>query len=297
MKLTSLLFLIHEGFLNIRRNGLMSLAALGTVTVALTVLGGAVWTAYRVTEIAQQQPQKFNTIDVFLNPEGDRQQTLDVQNRIQALSDVRAVHLVSKEAAWAMIRHREPKLTEAMPDNPLMDRLDVEAKEGAYVGRLAKLLHDKSQFPEVMEVTDSNQEIRTLLSFARILKVIGGGAAIGLFIATLFIVQNTIRLTVFARRREIRIMQLVGATAGFIRFPLLMEGVFHGVIGGVLASGLLILGAREVSRFVYELHSPLVGDVPSQLSTLDFISGVIAIGALVGLVGSYLSMRRFLRQP
>jgi len=135
-----------------------------------------------------------------------------------------------------------------------------------------------------------------LLGFARVIKVLGSGMAIGLFIATLFIVQNTIRLTVYARRREIRIMQMVGATPGFIRLPLLLEGAFYGVTGGVIACGILAICAQEISRFVSDLHSPLVGDVPSQLSTPDVLVGLIGLGALVGVFGSYLAMRRFLRQ-
>jgi cell division transport system permease protein len=296
VKPSTLLFLLQEAYQNIRRNGLMSLAALGTVTVALTVLGASVWTAYRIHEVAQQQPQKFNAIDVFLLPTTERNVTLAVEDRIRALRDVKEVHLVTKEQAWAHLEHTEPSLSEALPDNPLPDKLEVQARDGAKVGKLADGLRDKGRFPELMQVNDANQEVRSLLGLARVIRVLGTATAIGLFIATLFIVQNTIRLTVYARRREIRIMQMVGATPGFIRFPLLLEGVFYGVAGGVVACGILALCAREVSRFVMDLHSPLVGDVPSQLSTPDVLSGLVAIGALVGLVGSYLAMRRFLRQ-
>jgi cell division transport system permease protein len=296
LNLSSLIFLVQEAYRNIRRNGLMSLAALGTVTVALTVLGASVWTAYRIHEVAQQQPQKFNAIDIFLTPGQPRTTTLAVQARIQALRTVKDVQLVTKEQAWSHLQHTEPSLSEALPDNPLPDKLEVQARDGARVGQLAQGLRDKKRFPEVMQVNDANQEVRSLLGFAYVIRVLGTGTAIGLFIATLFIVQNTIRLTVYARRREIRIMQMVGATPGFIRFPLLLEGVFYGVAGGAVACGILTVCAREVSRFVMELHSPLVGDVPSQLSTPDVLSGLVALGALVGLIGSYLAMRRFLRQ-
>jgi cell division transport system permease protein len=296
VKPSSLLFLIQEAIQNVRRNGLMSLAALGTVTVALTVLGASVWTAYRIHEVAQQQPQKFNAIDVFLLPDQTRTTALALQDRISTLKSVKEVHLVTKEQAWTHLQHTEPSLSQALPENPLPDKLEVQARDGARVGTLAAGLRDKKRFPEVMQVNDANQEVRSLLGFARVIRILGSGAALGLFIATLFIVQNTIRLTVYARRREIRIMQMVGATPGFIRFPLLLEGIFYGSAGGALACGILVLCAREVSRFVTELHSPLVGDVPSQLSTPDVLSGLVALGALVGLIGSFLAMRRFLRQ-
>ena len=135
-----------------------------------------------------------------------------------------------------------------------------------------------------------------MLGLARLVRVIGGSAAIGLFVATLFIVYNTIRLTVYARRKEIRIMQLVGATPGFIRFPLLLEGVFHGVVGALIAGGIVLFCGHQVGRFIAQIHSPLFKDVPSQLGPIDMMAGLIAIGGFVGLVGSHLSIRRFLRQ-
>ncbi len=296
MGLGSFGFLIREGLLNIRRNGLMSLAALGTVTVALTVLGGSLWTAHRINEFAQLQPQKFNQVDVFLKPEVTREQSLAVQARVQLLPDVKSARLVTKEQAWARLQTDEPTITEAMPENPLPDKFEIEARDATHVDAMARQLRNTGQFPEVAKISDASKEVRTMLGFARIIRVLGGSVAVGLFVATLFIVQNTIRLTVFARRREIRIMQLVGATPGFIRFPLLLEGVFHGVVGAALASAIILLCGREVSRFVAQLNSPLLGDVPTHLGPADVVSGLIAIGAFVGLVGSYLSLRRFLKQ-
>jgi cell division transport system permease protein len=296
VNLSGLAFLVHESVLNIRRNGLMSLAALGTVTVALTVLGASLWTAHRINEFAETQPQKFNQIDVFLANEIERPQTLAVQERLRRLPHVKRVHLTTKEVAWARLQSDEPGLTQEVPGNPLPDKFEVEAADVNRVGQLAHLVRNRSQFPEVANVNDASEEIRTMLGFARVIKVVGGGAALGLFVATLFIVHNTIRLTVFARRREIRIMQLVGATPGFIRFPLLLEGLFHGVIGAAIASGIILLCGREVSRFIAQFHSPLLGDVPSRLGPGDVVFGLVVIGAFVGLAGSYLSMRRFLKQ-
>lgn len=296
MALNSFGFLIKESFLNIRRNGLMSLAALGTVTVALTVLGASVWTAYRIHEFAQQQPQKFDQIEVFLEVSAERAQAEAVQERIRQLPGVKFVRLIPKEDAWKRMQSNEPPLADAVPDNPLPDALEIEPTTPGDVNRLSRLFSDKTQFPELHHVAAASQEIKTMLGVARVIKVIGGCAALGLFIATLFIVHNTIRLTVFARRREIRIMQLVGATAGFIRFPLLLEGLFHGILGAAIAGGVILLCGREVSRFIGSLNSPLIGDVPSVIRPADVVSGLVAVGALIGFIGSYLAMRRFLRQ-
>ena len=294
--MTSLLFLIREGFRNIWRNGLMSLAALGTITVALTILGAISWGAYRVHEFARLQPQKFNTIDLFLDVRVERPQTLLVQDRIQQLPDVRAVRLIPKEKAWAAMQAAQSLPPDALPSNPLPDKLEVEARSPSGLARLAERLNDKAQFGEVDEARAASQEVAALLNLSRFVKIAALSLGIGLLIATLFIVQNTIRLTVFARRREIRTMQLVGATAGFIRFPLLMEGVFHGIVGATLASGLIFLASQQISQQLTRLHSPLMGNIPSTLSPVSMAGGLIATGALIGLIGSYLSLRRFLQQ-
>ena len=296
MSLNSLLFLIREGYLNIRRNGLMSLAALGTVTVALTVLGASLWTAYRISEVAQQQPQTFNVIRLFFQPKLEREAALAFEKRLKLLSDVGDVRFIPKEQAWAELQPREGLSGEELPFNPLSDAYDITATNASYVTHLARLLRDKTQYPEVDFVSDAGEEVRLLLGFARLVKVIGGSAAIGLFIATFFIVQNTIRLTVFSRRREIRIMQLVGATPGFIRFPLLLEGVFHGVAGGLISGSIILFAGREVGKYIAQFHSPLIPDVPSHLGPVELVGGLIAIGAFVGLVGSFFAIRRFLKQ-
>ena len=292
----SLLFLIQEAFLNIRRNGLMSLAALGTVTVALTVLGASLWTAYRINEIAQDEPKTFNEVDVFLLRQATRPQTDVVIERVRRLPNVGRVHLVTKEVAWAEMQSREPKLSQAIDTNPLPDKLEIEAVDPALMDRLVRQLVEKTRFPEIENATSASEELKLLLGLARPVKAVGLTAALGLFVATLFIVHNTIRLTVFARRREIKIMQLVGATPGFIRFPLLLEGVFHGVVGAMIAGGVVLYGGHEVARFVHQINTPLVGDIPSRLGPVELVSGLIAIGALVGLVGSHFAMRRFLKQ-
>ena len=296
MSFSSLGFLFRECFFNIRRNGLMSLAALGTVTVALTVLGASLWSAYRLNEYARQQPQTFNQIDVFLPADAPRDKAIDLQTRLQTLPSIAQVGLVTKEQAWADLHSENAALTDALTENPLPDKLEVAARDPAQIGAIAAMLRDTTQYPDVEKVFDASAEVRKMLAFARLIKTIGGGTAIGLFIATLFIVQNTIRLTVFARRREIRIMQLVGATPNFIRLPLLLEGLFHGICGAAIAGGVILLCGRQVSEFVQQVKSPLIGDVPTHIGPIQVVGLLIAIGAFVGLVGSHLSMRRFLKQ-
>jgi cell division transport system permease protein len=110
----------------------------------------------------------------------------------------------------------------------------------------------------------------------------------------MLIVNATIRLTVYARRREIRIMQLVGATNTFIRIPFICEGLFHGLLGGILSAGVVLLGYLEVVRYV-DMHLAFIDMLYSTRFLVLFGLGMVALGALVGATGSAMSLRRYLR--
>ncbi len=291
--MSSIGFLFHEAWLNIRRNGWMSVAALSTITVSLAVLGGVLWAGLRVHEIVAQQPQQFNMIDVFMKPTASRQISLSTKTKIESIKSVKSVFLITKEQAWADLTHRDPTLTKALPDNPLMDRLQVVARNGADVKNLAHLLKNSQLFPNVMQVNDSGKEVRILLSFATLVRNIGIFLALSLAVATLFIVTNTIRLTAYARRREISIMSLVGATSWFIRLPLLVEGLFHGVVGGFIGSLFVLAAASEVAHFVAQLNSPLLMYGTSSIISWYVIPGLVGIGAIMGISGSLLAIRRY----
>ncbi len=295
MNINSVGFLLHEGWLNIRRHLWMSLAALATVAVTLMVLGGTTWTAYRIHEIVAQEPEQFNVIDVFMKPATTREETLAVQTALKGNPMVRAVTLTTKEQAWAKLGSSDPTLTTALQDNPLMDRLQVQARSSDKVSQLAHWLKTQKQFPQIMQVNDADYEVGVLMGFAAIVRNIGLAVAFALAAATLLIVYNTIRLTVYSRRRELQIMKLVGATPWFIRCPLIFEGLFHGICGSLIASIALIIAAAQVSRFTQTLHSPLIAHASAAIGPLQVFIFLGLTGALVGLTGSILAIHRFVR--
>ena len=112
----------------------------------------------------------------------------------------------------------------------------------------------------------------------------------------MFIVQNTIRLTVFARRREIKIMQLVGATPWFIRFPMLLEGALYGFAGGLIAGIIVLLSGRQIAQTIAQWKSPLLTEFPTQVGPEKVLIALIVVASLVGISGSWMSLRRFLKQ-
>ncbi len=291
---------MDEAGKNIRRNGLMSLAALTTVTIAMAVLGGALYLLFRLTQFAEAQPRQFE-IAVFMQMETTREKTLEAQKRIASLPGVSRVTLYSREQALADMRQQDREratgITDALGDeNPLPDRLDVHLDDPAQTKVFAALLRDRKTFPDIEAVRDGHETLDRLLATSRLVRNVGGVIALILFAATVLVIQNTIRLTVFARRREIRIMQLVGATPGFIRLPMTLEGIFYGIVGAAMAGGLVLFVVYQVSQYTSRFQTPLAQSLPSAISPWLMIGMLTLLGGLIGWLGSLLSIRRFLKR-
>lgn len=300
MRLSTLLFLLDEAGKNIRRNGLMTVAALSTVTVSLAVLGGAGYALYRVHQFAEAQARGFE-MAVFFHVETPRDQAERVVQRIRQIPEVRSAVLYPKERALAEWteedREARGEITAALEGaNPLPDRVDVMLKDPSLTAAIAQALRDPRRFPEIAKVNDERETLGRLLATSRLIRnialVVGGL----LFIATALVIQNTIRMSVHARRREIRIMQLVGATAGFIRLPLVMEALFHGLIGALIASCLVLFVVAQISAFASRYQSPLAAATPPAVDAYVVVSAMVAAGLLIGLVSGSLSVRRYLKR-
>ena len=300
MRFSSLEFLVGEAARNIRRNGMMSLAALATVAISMAVLGGSLLTIFRLHQFAEAQPKQFE-MDVFLKVDVGRDRTEDVRNRIQQMPGVQRAALFSREQAHAEFldkdRREGTEIGSEVPVEEFPDRLDVSLIDPRKTKAVAAAIRDKARFPEVAQVNAAEEEIDTLVSAQQTVRSVGGVVALLLILATALVIQNTIRLTVLARRREIRTMQLVGATPAFIRFPLVLEGIFYGAVGALVAGAVVIYSASKVSEFVSgKVLSPLTQNLPPAPGAELVLLVLICIGAVIGWLGSVLSIRRFLKR-
>ena len=300
MRFSSLEFLIGEAARNIRRNGMMSLAALATVAISMAVLGGSLLTIYRLHQFAEAQPRQFE-MDVFLNVDANRETAEVVRKRIQQIPGVQRVTLYSREQAHMEFLEKDRRegtgIGSEVPVQEFPDRLDVSLVDPRQTKSVAAAIRDKQKYPEVAKVNAAEEEIDMLVGAQRMVRNVGGVVAILLIFATALVIQNTIRLTVLARRREIKIMQLVGATPSFIRFPMVLEGIFYGAVGALAAGIVVIYAASKISEFVGgKLLSPLTQNLPEAAGPAQVLLTLIGIGVIVGWVGSVLSIRRFLKR-
>jgi cell division transport system permease protein len=286
----SLPFLIGEAFANLRRHGLMTVAAVSTIAVALALLGTFAVTFYELDTASRRAVADFE-MRVFCRRELQEETVKEVGKRLRELPGVGVVQYLSSEQIWKEQTANYPIDTTGIP-NQMPDTFVVkleDAKQSDAVARAAR-----SWTKEVEAVSVPEQELGVVSRIADFLRTLGIVGGVVLVLGALTVVSNTIRISVFSRRREIKIMQIVGAAPWFIRLPMVIEGLIHGLIGGALASVALALIGRSVGALIGE-ELPQLLSYGAPIDLLDIALLTLVAGALVGVMGSLLSIRRYLR--
>lgn len=294
MKLSTSRYFFKEAFKSIFRNGWMSVASIATVTVSLIILGAFVLVVANTNYIAAQMESEVE-IAAYLEIDSPEDETDNLRDIVSDMEGVAEVNVVPKEEGLAKLSDQFGKdhdlISAIGGENPLPDYLLVKAEDPENVPVLAKEIEQL----EYIESVDYGQGVvERLFSLTNWIRV-GGLVTIGLLAAaTVFLIAITIRLTIFARKKEIEIMQCVGASRWFIRAPFFLEGMFLGLVGSLLASIVL-----------YFSYNMLVEQISSTLSFLPVVTDlnllinillvVLVAGPLVGTIGSMFSLRRFLQ--
>jgi len=202
------------------------------------------------------------------------------------------ITFVSKEQALQIMRKKRPDLTAYLVSNPLPASFDVVPTRGEDTEDIALALR-QAKLPGVDKVEYGQEVSRRILGIARAIQIVAAIAVVILLAASTILIGNTIRLSIFARRREIEVMKLVGATNWFVRGPFMLEGVLTGLAGSLAAVILLFLG-REVA--VPQILGHIQSDPDVRALAFTYTAAIlIAIGLAIGALGSGLTIRRFLR--
>lgn len=297
--LSSLAFLIEEAGKSIRRNGLMSVTALSTVAISLAVFGGASYLLYRMHQFVNAQPERFH-ITAFFRLETPRPDVKDACHRVALIRGVASANLVTREQALEEMKRQDAKrgtqIVAALGGtNPLPDRIDVRLTSAANTRSVAAALADQRRFPEIETVRSEVDMVERLLATSTLVRNVGGVLAFLMLLATSMVVQNTLRLTLIARKDAIAIMRLVGATPAFIRLPIILEGLFHGIVGAAIAAGILLFAASQSSQYVMRFQTPFTEMMPPAPGVGTVVGIMLSVGALLGLGTSALAIRRFLK--
>ncbi len=287
-------FFLREAFRAMRRNAAPSFAALATVLVTMLVVGVFI-PAVEVTNDAANNVRSRLIVDVFMKSNAAPADDARVEREIKALPHVGSVQFVSKQQAFAQQKAQNPAAYTLLGYNPLPDTFHVTPDNPANVLVIhAGLLRGGGPFdPAIGSVSNKKAYTKKALELTSAVKWGGLAFALLLTIASILLIANTIRLSLFARRREVEVMKLVGATDWFIRWPFVIEGVLVGAVGAVVA--VVILAAAKVA-LLDPLFSgwALVGGIRT-IAFPALLAILMGAGVLVSAIGSGVSLRRFLR--
>jgi cell division transport system permease protein len=286
--------LISEAWRSLGANLSTTFAATMTVLIGMFLLGLFIalgtWTVSWSNHVKKQL-----VVKVYFLPSATTQEKTDLARKLQQSPYVApdGVKYISKDAAFAQMKRRYPELVKNLTSNPLPDSLDVTPDRGEHVD----LLYNSIVLPHkpggVGKVNDGKRISHRILQVAHVIEIVFTVATLVLLVASILLISNTIRLSIFSRRREIEVMKLVGATNWFVRGPFMLEGLICGLLGSLLAVFFLILGKAIA---LPSILPHLSGD--SDVRALNFpVTALIllAMGLGLGAVGSGLTIRRFLQ--
>ncbi len=294
MKFHVIKYLIREGCRNAWQNRLMALASVGVLVCCLVLTGFSYLLFVNVDKMFHNAYEQ-NVMAVYLDSDQTEEQVMEIKQVLHNMENIAEVTYMSKEEFLAM--YSDSLQADTMEsfegeNNPLPDTFIVSLKDLAL---FQQTMDEITAMDGVEEVSYDAGTAETLTKVRRVVLALGGSIIAVLLAVSLFIIVNTIKLTVYNRRLEIYIMKSVGATDGFVRFPFVVEGVLVGLLAAVIGYG-LVSALYRVLYNNFQFDNPLLALVPFDQQWAQLLVGFLAGGVLVGVVGSVISMSKYLRQ-
>ncbi len=292
-------FFLREAVRAVRRSAAPSFAALATVLVTMLVLGVFI-PIVQATNGAANTVRSRVEVDVYMKTAATAADEARVHKEILAVAHVRSVQFVSKAVAYREQAKADPQAYKLLGTNPLPDTFHVFPDQPGNVLAVRNALAPPTSGGQtgtldsaIQSVSNKRTDTRKILQVTNLVTITAAALTVLLTIASILLIANTIRLSLYSRRREVEVMKLVGATDWFIRWPFMIEGMVVGAAGAALA--LVVLGATKVL-----LLDPLASrwTLISAPHTIPFAALVVVLmgaGVVVSALGSGLSLRRFLR--
>jgi cell division transport system permease protein len=296
MRIGQLVYFLRKALENIWTNPFLSLVTLSTIAISMLILGLFSLIYLNVQQSLHQMGGELQ-ITAYLQETISPEQAEMLRSKVADWPEVEGIIYISKKQALARFRSQLREyagILEGLKENPLPASLELTLMpQYGRSGNIKELSTRLGRLPGVAEVQYGRKWMAKLRVFVEVMKLVGITVGGLLLIATIFVISNTIKLTFYSRREELEIMRLVGATDFFIKAPFLIEGLLHGLGGALLAAG-------SLSLLILFLFSHL--DLPLRLAVMagslpmgQLVGGFLGLGLLLGVLGSMVSLRRFLR--
>ena len=304
--MSKLFFFIQEAFRALRRNGAPSMAAIVT-TVTTVILLGVLIPVFQTTQAKSNEVRDSLETRVALYDDATPAETQQLQRRLEAIPHVASVVLITKTEALQELKadlgkEKSGELLAQLHSNPLPANFQIKADDAGNLDAVRAALtppgpDGKPQpiSPIISELFDRQEESQQIEQVTSALKIVLTVITALLIVASLMLVGNTIRLSIYTRRREVEVMRLVGATRWFIRWPFMIEGVVVGFVGGLLAILILWIGKITIVDPLGDTFAFLAAQNNSTLSFPALVAILFAASVLVSAIGSGVTLRRFLK--
>ncbi len=304
--MSRLFFFIREAFRALRRNGAPSMAAIVT-TVVTVVLLGVLIPIFQTTQAKSDQVRESLEIRVALYDDATKAETAALERRLRDIPHVESVELITKAEALDELsadlgEEKSAGLLDQLHSNPLPANFRVKADDAGNLDAVRAAIippgpdgKPKPISPIIEEIFDRQTQSEKIEQVTSALKIVLTVITALLIAASLMLVGNTIRLSIYTRRREIEVMRLVGATRWFIRWPFMIEGVVVGFAGGLAAILILWLGKITIVDPLSDTFSFLAAQNASTLSFPALVAILFSASVLVSAIGSGITLRRFLK--
>ena len=289
-----LVFFLREAFKNILLNPLMSITAVTTTAVCVLILGVGMLVNAHVEGIINRIGQDV-TITAFFPEDVSQERADEVYSSVEGYPEVSQVTYVSREEALERFRSTlsdQPEILEGLPSDVLPASIEIQLADSRSSDAVAEKLQAEG-FAEG-DLLYNQKTIDNLNQATSYVVWALRGATALFFVASVLLIFNTIRLSIFARRKEIEVMKLVGASDSFVRTPFLFEGLVQGLIGAAVAA-LLVVWVNSVFVAWAQYELPFIPISSNAISTVFLLLVLIAVGIVVGIAGSAFSVRRFLK--
>ncbi len=287
---------IRQALQQIWRNKGMSTASVFAITAMLLILGLFFVITVNINLFTEMLKNNYNEVEVFLNDDVKKSDAEDIMKKIDAEPGVKSSAYRSKTEAMKIMKARwgeNSYLLDSLGNNPLPSSIVVTVDSMSTADNVIKMVKGTDGVEDVKYYQDTVKKLTKITNFLKLAAMI---IMVFLIIVSIVVVSNTIKLTVFARAKEIEIMKYIGATNWFIRGPFLIEGILIGVISSAVSAVATFFIYREIislvgKQFMTIMSSPLV---PAGYLSVNLILIFLAIGVSIGACGSIVSMRKFL---
>lgn len=287
-------YFFSQGFKGLVSNSLMTLASIGIVIASLVIFGFFLILGMNLNSVGDQIKDQCE-ITVFVPREMEHDDVRAIGSKLTEIKHVKDARLFSKEERFQNYKEgqhsAEAEVVETLEkDNPLRDAYVLTLDD---VSKAKQVAEAAGKIEGVEEVSNRQEIINQVLSITNTVKLVSAWLLAILALIAVFIISNTIKLGMYARRKEINIMKFVGATNWFIRWPFIIEGMLIGAVGAAIAAGIVLVGYNSVlpaiQDFMGDIEIVKLDDVTTYVSVAFLIMGVI-----IGMVGSAMSIRKHL---